>query len=89
MNLEIKLSKYKKITQLAKKNKLNTFELVTNYGLLSGNQNLFKTLTIYDLVKSIKNVKGDIVELGIHKGNTSMLIKKILDIFKIKKNCFC
>ena len=86
--MRIKLSKYKNITKLAKTNKLNTFELVTNYGLLSGNQNLFKTLTIYDLVNSIKKVNGDIIELGIHKGNTSMLIKKILDIFKIKKKLY-
>ena len=86
--MKLKLEKYKQITKLAKANKFNSFEMITNYGLFSGNQNLFKTLTIYNLVKSIKNVKGDIIELGIHKGNTSMLIKKILDIFKIRKKLF-
>ena len=37
---------YKKITSLAKRNKLNSFDLITNYGLLSGDMNLFKTLKI-------------------------------------------
>ena len=83
MNLNLK--KYIKVLNLAKKNKITKFELITNYGLFSGDTNLFKTVTIYEVLKKIKNVKGDIIELGIHKGNTSLLIKKIIDIFGIKK----
>ena len=86
MNLNLK--KYIKVLNLAKKNKITKFELITNYGLFSGDTNLFKTVTIYEVLKKIKNVKGDIIELGIHKGNTSLLIKKIIDIFGIKKNLF-
>ncbi len=83
--MNLKKSKYKKILKLKKKFRFTDFEFITNYGLFSGDRNLFKTLTIFDLVKQTASVKGDIIELGIHKGNTSLLFKKILDIFKIKK----
>ena len=86
--MKITLNKYKKIIEFKKKFRLNDFQLITNYGLFSGDMNLFKTLTIFDLIKKTSNVKGDIIELGIHEGNTSLLIKKILSIFKIKKNYF-
>ena len=56
--------------------------------MFSGDNNLFKTLKIFELINSTKNIKGDIIELGIHKGNTSLLIKKILDIYKIKKKLY-
>lgn len=84
----IKLEKYKKIVSLKKKFNFTDFELITNYGLFSGDTNLFKTLAIYDILKKTSKVKGDIIELGIHKGNTSLLIKKILSIFNIKKKLF-
>ena len=86
--MKLKKSKYKKILKLKKKFRFTDFELITNYGLFSGDTNLFKTLTIFDLVKQTASVKGDIIELGIHKGNTSLLFKKILDIFKIKKKLY-
>lgn len=86
--MNLKLKKYIKVLDLAKKNKITKFELITNYGLFSGDTNLFKTLTIYEVLKKIENVKGDIIELGIHKGNTSLLIKKIIDIFGIKKKIY-
>lgn len=80
--------KYQKIINFKKEFKFTDFDLITNYGLFSGDTNLFKTLTIFDLISKISNVKGDIIELGIHKGNTSLLIKKILSIFKIKKKLY-
>lgn len=86
--MKIKLSKYKTIVKLKKKFRLSDFDLITNYGRFSGDTNLFKTLTIFDLLMKTKSIKGDVVELGIHNGNTSMLIKKILDIFKIKKKLY-
>jgi hypothetical protein len=84
----LKLKKYKQILNLKKKHKFDNFGSLTNYGLFSGDTNLFKTLTIYDLIKETSTVKGDIIELGIHRGNTSLLIKKILEIFKIKKKLY-
>jgi hypothetical protein len=86
--MKLAKKKYKKIIKLKKEFKFKEFDLITNYGLFSGDTNLFKTLVIYDLIKEISLTKGDVIELGIHKGNTSLLIKKILDIFKIKKKLF-
>lgn len=82
------LGKYKEILKFKKKFNLSDFQLITNYGLFSGDTNLFKTLIIYDLIKKTSDVKGDIIELGIHEGNTSLLVKKILSIFNIKKKLF-
>ena len=74
----LKIKKYKKILQLKKKYGFSEFELITNYGLFSGDANLYKTLTIFELINQTKDVKGDIIELGIHKGNTSLLIKNFI-----------
>jgi len=84
-SFKFELKSYKKILKLINKHNLSKFDLITNYGLLSGDTNLFKTLTIFDLIKKTQKIKGDIIEFGIWKGNTSLLIKKIIDIFKIKK----
>lgn len=86
--MKITLQKYSKIVNLAKKNNFSIFEILTNYGLFSGDSNLFKTLKIFEFINLTKHVKGDIIELGIHRGNTSLLIKKILDIYKIKKKLY-
>ena len=37
------------------------FESVQNYGLYSGDKNFFKVLKIYDTIKLIGKVKGDII----------------------------
>ena len=73
--------KYKTIVKFKKKFKFTDFDLITNYGLFCGDTNLYKTLTIYDLINQTRKVRGDIIELGIWKGNNSLLIKKILSIF--------
>ncbi len=86
--MKIKTEKYQKILKLKKKFKFSDFELITNYGLFSGDTNLFKTLTIFQLIYNTRKIKGNIIEFGIHKGNTSLLIKKILDIYKIKKKLY-
>jgi len=86
--MKLKKKKYKKILSLKNNFNFSEFDLITNYGLFSGDTNLYKTLKIYDLIKSIKNVKGDIIELGIFRGNLSLLIRKILQIFKIKKKLY-
>jgi hypothetical protein len=86
--MRVNLKKYKKILKFKKKFYFTDFDLITNYGLFSGDANLFKTLTIFDLMQKTSHLKGDIIELGIDKGNTSLLIKKILDIFKINKKLY-
>ena len=86
--MKLSKKKYLRISSLIKKYNFDKFDLITNYGLFSGNTNLFKTLKIFELIKETKKVKGDVIELGIHRGNTSLLIKKILDIYKIKKKLY-
>lgn len=86
--MKLTLNKYKKILLLAKKYNLSKFELITNYGLFCGDLNLYKTLKIFELIMSTARLKGDIIELGLWKGNNSLLIKKIIDIWKIKKKLY-
>jgi len=58
--MNIKLVKYKKILKFKKKFNFSDFDLITNYGLFSGDMNLFKTLTIYDLIKKSSKLGGEI-----------------------------
>lgn len=62
--------------------------LLSNFGLLVGNQSLFKLLTIYELIKEIRYVKGDIIEFGVWNGNNLILIKKLTDYLNLNKNIF-
>lgn len=87
-NPKYEIKYYKEIVKLKKKNQLSDFDLITNYGLFCGDTNLFKTLTIYNILMDIKKVKGDIIEFGVWNGNTSLLIKKILDLYEIKKKVY-
>jgi len=84
----LSVKKYKKIVKIINKYNFNKFELINNYGLFCGDNNLFKTLTVYEIIQKIKNIKGDIIEFGVWKGNNGLLIKKILDIYNIKKKLY-
>jgi len=84
----MKANQYKKIFNIINKDNYSKFDLITNYGLFSGSTNLYKTLKLIELVNSIVNVKGDIIEFGTHQGNTGFLIAKILKLKNIKKNVF-
>ena len=79
------LTHYKKINKIINNKNLTPLEIIQNFGLYCGDINLFKVLTIYKFIEKTKDVKGDIIEFGVWKGNTSLLIKKIIDIFNIKK----
>ena len=81
-------NQYKKILALINNDEYSKFDLITNYGLFSGSTNLYKTLKIYELIVSIEKVKGDIIEFGTHRGNTGILIAKILKLKNIKKKVF-
>lgn len=85
---KLKLKYYKKIIKFKNKLSFNDFDLITNYGMFSGNTNLYKTLEIFRLLMQVKNIQGDIIELGIHHGNTSLLLKKIIEIFNLKKRLY-
>tara|TARA_B110000196_G_C21102748_1_gene643530 strand:- start:91 stop:780 length:690 start_codon:yes stop_codon:yes gene_type:complete len=84
----MKANQYKKILSIINKDNYSKFDLITNYGLFSGTTNLYKTLKLVELINSIKDVKGDIIEFGTHKGNTGFLIAKILKLKNIKKNVY-
>ena len=43
---------------------------------------------MYELIKQVKYVKGDIIEFGVWNGNNLILIKKITDYLKLKKSVF-
>ena len=84
----MKAVEYKKIAKIANKYNFDLFNVMTNYGLFSGSNNLFKTIKIIEIVNKISNVKGDIIEFGVWNGNTSLLIKKVIDILQIKKKIY-
>ena len=60
--------------------------ILKNFGLFVGDKSLFKILKCFELIKQIKNIKGDVVEFGVWNGNNLITMKKIFDYFKIKKN---
>ena len=78
-------NEYIKIKKLLDKTNVSNFESVQNYGLYSGGKNFFKVLKIYDAIKLISKVKGDIIEFGTWNGNTGIVIAEILKLLKIKK----
>ena len=80
-------SKYFRIYQNYKKIFSKEF-LIQNSGLFIGDQSLYKLLINFELIKKIKDVKGDVVEFGVWNGNNLLTIKKILDYFNLKKKIF-
>lgn len=48
---------YQTITKIIDKDKFRNFELITNYGLFSGDSNLLKTLKIKEIIDRIKMLK--------------------------------
>ena len=87
-NFKLESNTYKKIVKLIKKYNFSEFDLISNYGLFSGDTNLFKTLTIYDLIKQTEKVNGDIIEFGIWNGNNLFAMKKVLEYLDQKKKIF-
>ncbi len=84
----MKAIEYKKIEKIANKYNFDLFNVMTNYGLFCGSNNLFKTIKIIEIINKISNVDGDIIEFGVWNGNTSLLIKKVIDILHIKKKVY-
>ena len=86
-NGKLKSKKYLKILSRYKKSFDKNFVL-KNFGLFIGDQSLFKILYNIEILKKIKNVKGDIIEFGVWNGNSLIFMKKILDYLKIKKRIY-
>ena len=83
----VKTKKYFKILKLITL-KNEKFFPVKNFGAIVGNQALFKYLKIFELIISISKLKGDIIELGVWKGNNLIYIKKVVDYLGLKKNIY-
>ena len=76
----------KKYLGLLRKNKiLNKKFIFQNSGMLMGDKSFYRILMLYNLIDSLKKVKGDVVEFGIWNGNNLFTIKKILDFLKQKR----
>lgn len=61
---------------------------IKNFGAIAGNQSLFKYFKIFEMIISISKLKGDIIELGVWKGNNLIFIKKVADYLNLKKKIF-
>lgn len=59
--------------------------IIQNTGLFIGDKAFYKILKIFEILKKIKNVKGDIIEFGVWNGNNLIAIKKMLDFLRINK----
>ena len=59
--------------------------IIQNTGLFVGDKAFYKILRIFEILKKIKNVKGDVIEFGVWNGNNLIAIKKMLDFLKINK----
>ena len=86
-NGKLRTKKYLKILSGYKINFNKNFVL-KNFGLFVGDQALFKILYNIEILKKIKNVKGDIIEFGVWNGNNLIFMKKILDYLKINKRIY-
>ena len=77
-------NKYKKIITSYKRKFSKEF-LIKNSGLFLGDKGFYKILKLFEILKLIKSVKGEIIEFGVWNGNNLVTIKKLIDYLKIKK----
>jgi hypothetical protein len=72
--------------------KRDLFEVIDQWPLYCGVQNLARVLYIYDIFREIENVPGDLAEFGSWKGSNVILLAKLLSIYSkinIKRvHCF-
>ena len=59
--------------------------LIQNTGLFIGDKAFYKILKNFEILKEVKNVKGEIIEFGVWNGNNLITMKKILDYLNINK----
>lgn len=83
-NNKLKSKKYFQILRKYKKQFSKKF-IIQNIGLFLGDKAFYKILKIFEILKIIKNVKGEIIEFGVWNGNNLLAIRKMTDYLKIKK----
>ena len=67
---------------------INNFEIENNFYYYSHISRLNKIINHYEMLKKIKNVNGDIVELGVFKGISIIRLAQMRDSLKIKKKIY-
>jgi len=74
---------------LKKKGELFSKDFIfKNSAIFMGDKSFYRILMQQEILKKIKNVKGDIVEFGVWNGNNLFTIKKIIDFLKINKKIY-
>lgn len=58
------------------------FKVIDQFGLFAGTQTLAKSFCIYEIMKKIQDVPGDIIEFGCWHGANLLLIAKILSLLE-------
>ncbi len=81
---KLKSKKYFKILN----NKFSKKFILENFGMLIGDKSMYRFMKLSEILKDIKNVKGDIIEFGIWNGNNLFSIKKMIDYYKINKKIY-
>jgi len=69
-------------------NKFSKKFILENFGMLIGDKSMYRLMKLSEILKEIKNVKGDIIEFGIWNGNNLFSIKKMIDFYKINKKIY-
>ena len=70
--------KYNNIISNYRRTITNKF-LIKNTGLFIGDKALYKIVKIFEILKSIKKVNGEIIEFGVWNGNNLVTIKKLIN----------
>ena len=79
----------RKYLSLIKNKKVKNKKFIfNNQAMLMGDRSFYRILKLNEIIKNLKNVKGDIIEFGIWNGNNLFSMKKTLDFYGQKKKIF-
>jgi len=70
-------------------NSPNLFDFIDHWPLYAGVQNISRYLYIYETLKTLKNIEGDIVELGSWKGANLLWMAKVQAFLGSNKKIHC
>jgi len=67
----------------------NLFDFIDHWPLYAGVQNISRYLYIYETLKTLNNIEGDIVELGSWKGANLLWMAKVQSFLGSNKRIHC
>ncbi len=82
-NNKLSAREYFKILKYSKK--FDKKFLLKNFGLFLGDKATFRIFSIFEIIKKIKSIDGDIIEFGVWNGNNLLMIKKIIEYMNLNK----